>query len=160
DLRVHAARDLVAGVGGAGVLVVALDRRVLAAGGGVAAVGRAGVVVVAAPRGVGAAARRGAALDGAGVVVVPIQPRGRCVDAVVAGLGAVAALSLAAARPICDLRVHAARDLVAGVGGAGVLVVAVDRRVLAAGGGIAAVGCAGVVVVAAPRGVDTARLRA
>src|SRR5262249_14297393 len=157
--------DAVAGVAVAARDAVG-DGRVLAALHGIAAVGRAAVVVVAvrrrpgradpglavlpavADRGVGArravrdrgvlaAEHRIAAVGGARVVVVAVGRRPGHAGPGLAGLGAVAGVAVAARAAVREGGVLAAADRAPPVGGAGIVVVAVERGPRGAHAGLA-----------------------
>src|SRR5262249_45553080 len=127
--RVCAPGRRIAGVSGARVAVIAGDRGVDASEAGITGVGRAGIPVVAVDRHAG-----------------PAGPPGTP-GSLHAGVALAGGIARAAAR---DRRVGAARRVVAGIGGAGIVIVAVDR-IVGTAVGPALVHGAGVAVVAVER---------
>src|SRR5262249_21652446 len=121
----------VAGVGGAGVAVVAVGRRARRAAAGDAglepvayrSVGARGSV---GDRGVDAAGGRIAGVGGARIAIVAVRCRARGADAALTGLRPVAGVAVRARRPVQHRGVLAARGGVAGVHRARVQIVAVE----------------------------------
>src|SRR5205814_27502 len=183
DGGVDAGAHRVARIGGARVSVVAVEGWPHGADARQARLGTVAHVAIAArgtvrQRRVLAAGQRITGVRGTRVVVVAVEGRAGRANAELAGLRAVAGVAVAARGAVRQRRVLTPAQHVAGVRGAGTVVVAVERRpgatgarlaglgpvahvpvaarravhdrdVPAAGGGIAAVGGAGVVVVAA-----------
>ena len=144
-VRAHAPGDRIAGVIGAGIVVVAVGRRAARAApvrAGVA--GRARATVVAG-RGVVRAHAPGdriADVIGAGVAVVAVRRRAARAAPVRAGVVGRARVPVVAGRGV--VRAHAPGDRIAGVIGAGVLIVTscVVRQERAAIGGVTGIPCA------------------
>src|SRR5207244_2978238 len=162
DGRMLAAGDRIAGVRGAGIVVVAGERR---PGGTSARLARLDPVAHApvAARGpvrdrrVLAAGDRVARVGGAGVVVVAVEQCARRADAGLTGLGAVAGVAVAARGPVRHRRVLASGYRVAAIGGAGVAVVAVERRARRARAPLTRLGAVAHVAVTATGGVRPRR---
>src|SRR5262249_10102931 len=118
---------------------------------------RAGIVVgagCAGERRVGAARLHVAGVGGADVVVVAIEGRAALANAALTRLGAIADVAVGAGGAVGDGSVRAAARGVAGVGGARIGVVAVQRRAGLADAGLAGFGAiAGIAVGAGRAGV-------
>src|SRR5262249_14753274 len=131
DDLVLAARDRIAAVGGAGVVVVAVERSAggadaRLAGLGAVAHGRIGAGSAVDVRGVGTARGRVARVGRAGIGVVADQCGSGGADARLHDVRPIAGVAVGAGGAVADRGVLAARDRIAGVGGAGVVVVAIE----------------------------------
>src|SRR5205823_337536 len=125
DRHVRAPHHGVAGVGGAGVAVVAARRRAGDAGARAAGLEPVAGVPVGAggpvrDRRVGASGHRVAGVGGAGVAVVAARRRAGDAAARLPGALPIAGVPVGAGGPVRERRVGAAGHRVAGVGGAGV----------------------------------------
>src|SRR5262249_6342836 len=136
--RVRAAADRIAVVERAGIAVDAVERLPVDARARLTGLGAVADVAVRARRAVRQRARGGARAVQAGLRAVAgvavgagravRRRRSRGAGAGLTGRDAVADEAVVAARAVRQRRVHAARGRVAGVGGAGIVVVAVERR--------------------------------